>query len=118
MKPIKPSVPADENPIPKPKTLKPGEHLNPGPMIKLIEIMYPQMKPAPSMEFNGRGGGIWFKGSESAELGGLRIFDYWANDPEELNYQLHVLKSFRELLNDYGWFPQPHDAGTLMAWPL
>ena len=92
--------------------------LTPEKMIALIESKYPDLQPAPSEDFNGMDGGIWFKGTESAEVNGMPIFNYYAEDNEEKFYVMHVEKGFRAFLEENGWFPEPNDPGTLMAFPI
>tara|TARA_R100001082_G_scaffold24472_1_gene11964 strand:+ start:438 stop:716 length:279 start_codon:yes stop_codon:yes gene_type:complete len=81
-------------------------------LIKRINKLMPEAKPIKASEFydDTEVVGIWFKGSEDYASDDLRIFDYY----EEFGYDIHP--KLEKILTNAGWYGEPHDAGTLMAY--
>ncbi len=85
--------------------------------IEAINAKYPQMNAVPATEFSPeRTSGIWFR-QEGAEIDGLPVHDEYHNGRYDLYYPT-VLITFDNFLNSLGFYSEPYDAGTLMAWPL
>lgn len=81
-------------------------------LIKLIEKEFPIALPVPLNDFDStrNGEGIWFRGSEDFDQDGQRIYDSWG--PVEVHPKLE------QLLTSNGWYAQPYDCGTLLAYPI
>jgi len=83
-------------------------------IIKKINKLYPGVKATPLAEFYGDETveGIWFRGSEnSMAVDGLPLYDCY----EEFGYEVHP--KVEKVLTKAGWYWEPYDAGTLMAYP-
>lgn len=76
-------------------------------VIEIINKKYPQLEAETSESFDGSENGIWFKGTESARFKGKSI----------LNDSM-VNEELEEYLNSLGFFGEPYDAGTLMAYKI
>lgn len=60
-------------------------------------------------EFNGSEGGVWTTNERTSEaLGGQTIMDH--------DYQVHP--KIERLVERFGFYVEPYDAGTLMIYPL
>ena len=75
-------------------------------LIAKIEREFPESKPTPASHFvEGYEEGIWFRGSEDS-VDHVPIFDHW---------EMAVHPKLSEILMNAGWYSEPYDAGTLMA---
>ena len=84
-------------------------------LIKKINKLIPQAKAVKASDFynDSSTDGIWFKGSEDyCKADDLPIFDYY----EEFGHSIHP--TLEKILTDAGWYGEPYDAGTLMAWRM
>ena len=82
-------------------------------LIKEITKLVPEARPTPLSEFYEDDGyeGIWFRGSEDTTEEGLYIFDcYSDNDTGGVHPLLN------SILENAGWYAEPYDSGTLMAY--
>lgn len=80
-------------------------------LIKLINDKYPNAKAVPLSEFYGDDSeGIWFRGSENYLDDTRLLFEYY-----DYNNQCHP--KIAEILDKAGWFWEPYDSGTLLAYP-
>ena len=77
-------------------------------LIDKIEKEFPEAKPSPASNFAEGYEGIWFRGSEDS-VDHVPIFDYWN--------EMTVHPKLSQILMDAGWYSEPYDAGTLMAFP-
>jgi|TARA_R100000908_G_scaffold61977_1_gene40643 hypothetical protein len=75
-------------------------------LIDKIEKEFPESKPTPASHFAEGYEGIWFRGSEDS-VDHVPIFDYWN--------EMTVHPKLSEILMNAGWYSEPYDAGTLMA---
>jgi hypothetical protein len=85
-------------------------------LIKKINKLIPEAKAVRASDFyndNSRDG-IWFRGSEDYASDGLLIFDYY----EEYAIHSKIHPTLEKILTDAGWYGEPYDAGTLMAWRM
>lgn len=81
-------------------------------MIALIKKELPEALPVPKSDFdNTSGEGIWFRGSEDWDKDGVRIYDAYGVEHE-------VHPKLDQLLTSNGWYAQPYDAGTLVAYTI
>tara|TARA_R110000782_G_scaffold237_1_gene656 strand:+ start:73 stop:330 length:258 start_codon:yes stop_codon:yes gene_type:complete len=79
-------------------------------LMDLINEQMPEVMAAPSEDFDGCAGGMWFRGSEDFHEDNY-IFDIYAdNDTGGVHPKLAAL------LKRHGWYSEPYDSGTLMAW--
>ncbi len=74
-------------------------------LIAKIEREFPESKPTPASHFAEGYEGIWFRGSEDS-VDHVPIFDHW---------EMAVHPKLSEILMNAGWYSEPYDAGTLMA---
>lgn len=89
-------------------------------MMRLIQDQFPKVWMRNSEEFSGHRGGIWSgEGSEVVDDEGLElpVFDYYAEDPDEIYYTSGIYKPFYNLLRDNGWMVEFHDPGTVSMFP-
>ena len=85
--------------------------MNENDLIKIINKQLPEAQAVSIKEFYDTvEDGIWFKGSEDLAKDDLIIFNYY----EKLENQIHPTLS--KILDDAGWYGEPYDAGTLMAY--
>ena len=76
-------------------------------LIKKINREIPEAKAVPMAEWDGSDDGIWFRGSEN----------YVEEDQRcVFNGGWDVHPKLEKILNDAGWFAEPYDHGTLMAY--
>ncbi len=91
-------------------------------MIELVNKAYPNARAVPLAQFydDETEKGIWFHGSEDWDViptefdGTDSMFDFyrdsWCNTGG-------VNPVFDKFMKEHGWFCEPYDAGTLMAYP-
>lgn len=81
-------------------------------LIDLINDQMPEAMAAPSENFNGSEGGIWFMGSEDFHD------DEYIYDAYSFSATMGVHPKLNALLKSHGYYASAHDAGTLMAYKL
>lgn len=86
-------------------------------MLALLNKRFPKINAVSTKEWDGTEDGIWFRMEGEAGEDGLPYFDHYAMDPNEESYVMGVRKPLHEFLHRHGWFAEPYDAGTLMAYP-
>lgn len=96
-------------------------------MIELVNKAYPNARAVPLAQFydDPSQKGIWFKGSESGEVVPTTI--PWKDDVlYDGMYEYYrdswldtggVNPVFAKFMKEHGWYCEPYDAGTLMAYP-
>jgi hypothetical protein len=89
-------------------TSKENEPMKQGHLINKINRLIPIANATPKEEFDG-GSGIWIRGSEYCFKNRL-LFEYYDFDEP-------VHPDLLKIIEDAGWFYEPHDAGTLMLYP-
>ena len=83
-------------------------------LIKKLTKMFPESMPVSLNDWNGsESPGIWFRGSEDVLSNGERVFDYYCT---AWNYGLNP--RIEAVLRKAGWYSEPWDAGTCMAYPI
>lgn len=88
--------------------------MNKSVLIKKINKALPQAEAVDASEFYGEDrDGIWFKGSEATASDGFIIFDYYEEFTQDT---MGIHPTLYKILNEAGWYGEPYDAGTLMAW--
>ena len=86
-------------------------------LIEKLEKKFPKLDVRPSEEFDGHVGGLWItNASEATGANGLPLFDYYAEDNNEVTYVMSIHRDLITVLDSEGFFAEPHDTGTLMAW--
>ncbi len=86
-------------------------------MMAVLEARYPKMFLRTTEEFNGSKGGIWSSGEDDLPAKDeFPLFDYYAEDYEEVRYVFGVHREIGDLLEENGWFAEWHDCGTIMFW--
>lgn len=86
------------------------KHTSESALIAKINKALPEARATPYREFAERDVvGIWFRGSESY-AGDIPIYDCY-NAAQEIHPTLE------KMLNDAGWYAEPYDSGTLIAYP-
>ena len=86
-------------------------------MVELVNKAYPNARAVPVSEFydDPSKKGIWFKGSEDCDVvQGNAMFEYYNEDWLPTS---GVNPDFDEFMTEHGWFCEPYDSGTLMAYP-
>lgn len=79
-------------------------------LINKINAAFPAALAVPAEDFHGRpGDGIWFRGSED-QIGDRLLFEY-----DNIEQEVHP--EVEAILTQAGWFAEPYDSGTLMAYP-
>jgi|TARA_A200000159_G_C7286477_1_gene323800 hypothetical protein len=87
-------------------------------VLDILNKAFPELLAVDSAEFAERykpENGMWFKGSEGGLApDGLPLFDYY------MEFGIHrdtdgVHPKLNNLLRKHGFYPEPYDAGTLMA---
>ncbi len=81
-------------------------------LVEILENKYPTLSINNNTETSIR---------VSAEDGttatdGFDLFNYYAEDYKEVRYVMGVHKEIGDLLNQYGWWAEWQDAGTIMLW--
>tara|TARA_R110002110_G_scaffold414849_1_gene646152 strand:+ start:54 stop:329 length:276 start_codon:yes stop_codon:yes gene_type:complete len=86
-------------------------------LIKKINKQIPEANPVPIKEFYDKEitGGIWFKGSEDIASDGTIIFD---GNETFLSETQGIHPTLYTILENAGWYGQPYDTGTLMAYKI
>tara|TARA_R110002012_G_scaffold298325_2_gene496672 strand:- start:314 stop:562 length:249 start_codon:yes stop_codon:yes gene_type:complete len=76
-------------------------------LIKKINKAIPEARAVPMADWDGSDDGIWFRGSEDyVEADGRLIMSGgWDVHPR-----------LEKILDDAGWYAEPYDSGTLMAY--
>lgn len=82
-------------------------------MVELLNNKFPGCKAVSTEEWDGRAGGIWFRGTESCEINELPIYNQ-----EVFADTMGVNPALEKLLSYHGWYGEPYDSGTLMAYPV
>ena len=82
-------------------------------LIETLEKKFPESKPTTTRDFNGVEGGIWFRGSEDVLANGERVFDYY-NEAWDFSINPRIDK----VLAKAGYFAEPYDSGTCMAYEI
>ncbi len=84
--------------------------------VELIDILnnkFPGCNAVSTEDWDGRTGGIWFRGTESCEINELPLFNQ-----EIFADTMGVNTALDKLLSYHGWYGEPYDSGTLMAYPV
>jgi hypothetical protein len=88
-------------------------------LMKILEEKYPNLFMRTTEEFDGTKGGIWSSGESGVEAtDGKPLFQYYNEDYDEVIYVLGIHKEIGTILEDNGWFPEWHDAGTIMFYEM
>jgi hypothetical protein len=87
-------------------------------LMAKLEKKYPKMFLRTTEEFDGGSGGIWTS-AENIVLDNSRmpLFNYYADDYNEVSYIMGVRKSLHDFLEKNGWYCEFYDAGTVMIYP-
>ena len=88
-------------------------------LIDAITKKYPTIDLRDAEEFGpSYKSGIWVAGTENGITAAdeFRLFDYYAEDYKEVRYQFGVHKEIREILDEFGWYGEWYDAGTMFFW--
>jgi hypothetical protein len=89
-------------------------------MIKRLNQMFPCCNAVSTKEFDGRKGGIWFRGSGDCEIEVEYDGEKYSMplyEPEVFTDTFGTNPELAEFLELNGWFSEPYDSGTLMAYP-
>jgi hypothetical protein len=70
-------------------------------LIKELKAVFPHEFFRRSEEFDGHSGGVWFSGESG-------LVDY---------YEEYTDPKLQEILDKHGFFIEPYDPGTMMAYP-
>jgi hypothetical protein len=81
-------------------------------LIDLINEQMPEVMAVPSEDFDGRVGGMWFKGSEDVHE------DEYVYNAYSYSDTMGVHPKLDAILKSNGWYSEPYDSGTLMAYKL
>ena len=81
-------------------------------LMDLINLQMPEVMAAPSEDFDGCAGGMWFRGSEDFHEGEGVFNAYF----EFHSVTMGVHPKLDAILKRHGWHAEPYDSGTLMAW--
>ena len=86
-------------------------------LIENINKKFPTLKADTAEEFYNAPdeSGIWFKGSEDGLYDGLPLYTNPSVDNE--TYMMGTLRVLEDFLDLHGYFSEPYDNGTLMAYP-
>ena len=82
-------------------------------MIDILNDKFPGCNAVSTEEWDGRSGGIWFRGTESCTVDDMPFFNL-----EVYQDTFGVNPAVDKLLSYHGWYGEAHDAGTLMAYPV
>jgi hypothetical protein len=87
-------------------------------MFSLKELLGENSLVKPSEEFDSTSkGGIWFS-NEGRGIDGLPIYDsYGETEGFSGGYPYEFHPKLQHLMERHGWFIEPYDSGTLMAFP-
>jgi hypothetical protein len=83
-------------------------------MITLLNKRFPGIDAVNTEEFNGEQTGIWFRNTEGYTINGMPILNVY--DMDEVVWIMGIHKTLEAFLGDHGWFAEPYDSGTLMAY--
>ena len=91
-------------------------------MIELVNKAYPNARAVSLAQFydDETKKGIWFHGSEDSDViptefgWATAMFDYYNECYIDTS---GVHPDFDKFMREHGWFCEPYDAGTLMAYP-
>jgi hypothetical protein len=89
-------------------------------MIDGLNKMFPCCKAVSTEEFDGRKGGIWFRGSDDCEIEVEYDGEKYSMplyEPEVFTDTFGINPELDEFLDNRGWYGEPYDSGTLMAYP-
>jgi|TARA_R110001632_G_scaffold57374_1_gene140196 hypothetical protein len=94
-----------------------GNIMNEADLILEINEYIPEARAVSTKEFydNEDSKGIWFKGSEDIASDGTIVFDCnesYRSDTQGIHPTLY------DILEKAGWYGQPYDAGTLLAYEI
>jgi len=81
-------------------------------IIALINKKLPAARAVPLTDWNSNTtkDGIWFRGSEDYAQDGKRIFNYYSKTAKMMHPRIE------KLLAKYGYYIEPYDCGTAMAY--
>jgi hypothetical protein len=93
-------------------------------MITLLNKRFPGIDAVSDEEFHGEQsgfnnvGGIWFRNTEGYTINGMPILNVYdmEYDMDEVVWIMGIHKTLEAFLGDHGWFAEPYDNGTLMAY--
>jgi hypothetical protein len=83
-------------------------------MIELLNKRFPGIDAVNTEEFNGEQTGIWFRNTEGYSINDIPILNMY--DTDEVFWTMGIHKTLDTFLGDHGWFAEPYDSGTLMAY--
>jgi hypothetical protein len=94
-----------------------GTIMNESDLILEINEYIPQARAVSLKEFydNEDSQGIWFKGSEDIASDGTIVFD---GNETYMSETQGIHPTLYDILEKAGWYGQPYDAGTLMAYEV
>ena len=78
-------------------------------LIETLKTKFPRHFFRPSEDCDGADGGVWMSGEEG-------LIDYYGPDNTGSGY--YVEPQLNKLIEDSGFFLEPHDPGTWFAWPV
>lgn len=84
-------------------------------MIDILNNAFPGCNAVSTEEWDGRSGGIWFRGTESCEVDDMPFYDGLA---QHFWNTFGVNPAVEKLLNYHGWYAEAYDSGTLMAYKI
>ncbi len=83
-------------------------------LIGILEEKYPKLTIRKSEDFDGTPDRLWCSGEDGTEASDeMPLFNYWCEDYKEITYVFGVHKEIGNLLEQYGWYAEWHDAGTV-----
>ena len=82
-------------------------------MIDILNDQFPGCNAVSTEEWDGKSGGIWFRGTEDCEINDMPLYH-----PEVFMDTFGVNPAVEKVLSYHGWYAEPYDAGTLMAYPV
>lgn len=77
-------------------------------LIAKLNKKFPGINAVSTVEWDGREGGIWFRQEGALHPDGTYYFDYYGSP------QVHP--EVEKVLDSHGFFAEPYDAGTWMAY--
>ena len=77
-------------------------------LIKKLNATFPGINAVSTVEWDGNEGGIWFRQEGNLHPDGTYYFDYYGSR------QVHP--EVEKMLDSAGFFAEPYDAGTWMAY--
>jgi hypothetical protein len=88
-------------------------------LILILNEKYPLLHCKPAEEFNPQMSNecIWASAEEATGNHDLPLFDYSSEDYEERVYVMGVNKELLEVLDNYNYFVEFYDPGTVMICP-